>query len=186
MRRNCCILATLRFQCVFISPRFGNNAAQGRNAGAQIRLSAARSKGEDMMTRLRPTIRLTALCTAGAWGLLALATPHPAAAQDADATWDAARTQALQAGLQRFAVAGNLPLGGFGALFGLLRAEQFLPLRFTAAAGGSFFGLQRIHRAGVCAQFGVLIDATGGLAGCHPVIERGAGGLMFLQCAGAL
>ena len=39
-----------------------------------------------------------------------------AAAQDADATWDAARTQALQAGLQRFAVAGNLPLGGFGAL----------------------------------------------------------------------
>ncbi len=37
-------------------------------------------------------------------------------AQDADATRDAARTQALQAGLQRFAAAGQLPLGGFGAL----------------------------------------------------------------------
>ena len=37
-----------------------------------------------MMTRLRPTTRLTALCTAGAWGLLALAAPYPAAAQDAD------------------------------------------------------------------------------------------------------
>ncbi len=37
-----------------------------------------------MMTRLRPTIRLTALCTAGAAGLLTLAAPVPVAAQDAD------------------------------------------------------------------------------------------------------
>lgn len=84
MRRNCCILATLGFQCDFISPRFGNNAAQWRNASAQIRRLAMRGKGEDMMTQLRMTIRLKALCTAGAAGLIALAAPCPAAAQEAD------------------------------------------------------------------------------------------------------
>ena len=67
-----------------------------------------------------------------------------------------------------------------GALFGLLRVEQFLPFRFTGPAGGSFAGLQRIQRAGPCAQFGILIGATGGLARCHPVVERGAGGFIFL------
>jgi hypothetical protein len=46
LRRDCCIPETVTFHRGFISPPFGNNAAQGRSAREKNRPAAARSKGE--------------------------------------------------------------------------------------------------------------------------------------------